>query len=107
MNQVFKPYMGKFSVVHLDDILIYSKTKKEHENHLTPIMMILDREPFENLKSFTFFTKEVTFLGRIVTGNGIKMDESKVETIRSWLTPQSIHDVRSLHGLALFYMRFI
>ena len=108
MNQVFRPYIGHFVVVYFDDILIYSKNEEDHQNHLTEIMKVLEKEKlFGNLKKYTFFTNEVTFLGYVVTPSGIRVDESKVEAIRFWSPPKSIHDVRSFHGLASFYRWFI
>ena len=108
MNQVFKPFIGKFVVVYFDDILIYSRDEQAHQQHLIQIMHVLEREElYGNLKKCTFFTNEVTFLGYIVSSEGIKVDEGKIEAIRSWPQPQSIHDVRSFHGLASFYRRFI
>ena len=108
MNQVFRPYIGKFVVVYFDDILVYSKNEHEHQDHLTQVMLVLEREKlFGNLKKCSFFTPEVTFLGYIVSEDGIKVDEGKVEAIRSWPIPKSIHDVRAFHGLASFYRRFI
>ena len=108
MNQVFRPFIGRFVVVYFDDILVYSQSEEEHLDHLTQVMKVLEKEKlYGNLKKCSFFTQEVTFLGYIVTAQGIKVDESKIEAIRSWPTPSSIHDVRSFHGLASFYRRFI
>ena len=108
MNQLFRPFIGKFVVVYFDDILIYSRSEEEHLGHLTQVMMVLDEQKlFRNLKKCTFFTPEVTFLGYIISADAIKVDERKIEAIRSWPVPKSIRDVRSFHGLASFYRRFI
>lgn len=85
--------------------MIYSRSKEEHRDLLTQIMKVLEEEKlYGNLKKCIFFTNEVTFLGYIVTTHNIRVDESKVEAIRSWPIPKSIYDVRSFHGLASFYM---
>jgi len=108
MNQVFKPYISKPTVVHFDDILIYSKSEDEHQDHLAMIIVVLEKERlYGNLKKCTFFSPEVTFLGYVLTAKKVKMDGSKVEAIRSWPVPKSIRDVRSFHGLASFYGQFI
>jgi len=73
MNQVFWPNISKFIVVYFNDILIYSWTEEEHYHHLNEIMKVIDWEKlFGNLKKYTFFTKEVIFLGYMVTEYGIK-----------------------------------
>ena len=82
INQVFRPYIGKFIVVYFDDIVTYSKTENEHYNHLNEIMEVLDREKrFGNLRKYTLFTKEVIFSVYVVIKEGIKFYDSKVEAI--------------------------
>ena len=94
MNQVFRLYIGKLVMVYFDDILIYSKDEHKHQDHITQVMLVLEHERlFGTLKRYAFFTHKVTFLGYIVTGDGINADESKIEAIQSWPTPKSIHDV--------------
>ena len=68
--------------MYFNNILIYSRSKEEHLNHLTHVMLVLDHEKlFGNLKKCMFFTQEATFLGCIVSAEGIKVDESKIEVI--------------------------
>ncbi|GKC15225.1 putative CCCH-type zinc finger family protein [Tanacetum coccineum] len=108
MNQVFKPFIGHFVVVYFDDILIYSSSLEQHLSHLRQIFSVLRAQKlYANGKKCHFLVTEVTFLGYIVTGSGIKMDPAKVKAIISWPTPFTIHNIRSFHGLASFYRRFI
>ncbi|GKV27101.1 hypothetical protein SLEP1_g36308 [Rubroshorea leprosula] len=108
MNQVFRLFIGKFVVVYFDDILVYSKNGQEHLDHLRQVFEVLrEQKLYANLKKCSFITTSVTFLGYIITAQGIKMDPSKIDAIVNWPTPTSMHDVRSFHGLASFYRRFI
>ncbi|XP_038979894.1 uncharacterized protein LOC120110006 [Phoenix dactylifera] len=108
MNQIFKPYIGKFVVVYFDDILVYSRDQEQHLEHLRQIFMMLRKEKlYVNLRKCDFLTDSLIFLGYMVTSNGIKVDPKKIEAISSWPVPRTIHEIRSFHGLATFYRRFI
>jgi hypothetical protein len=104
MNHVLRAFIGRFVVVYFDDILIYSKNLEEHVMHLKSVLEILRKERlFANLKKCTFCTDK--FLGFVVSKRGIEVEE--VKAIQEWPTPTTISQVRSFHGLASFYRRFV
>jgi hypothetical protein len=108
MNKVLRAFIGKFVVVYFDDILIYIKSYDENLDHLHAIFIALCyAHLFGNLEKCTFGTDRVSFLGYVVTSQGIEVDESKVHAITSWPTPSTVTQVCSFHGLAGFYRRFV
>ena len=108
MNEVLRAFIGKFVVVYFDDILIYNKSIDEHLDHLHVVFNALrDARLFGNLEKCTFCTNRVPFLSYVVTPQGIKVDQAKVEAIQGWPVPKTITQVRSFLGLAGFYHRFV
>ncbi|GKB47908.1 putative nucleotidyltransferase, ribonuclease H [Tanacetum coccineum] len=108
MNQLFRPFIGKFVVVYFDDILIYSASFNEHVTHVRQVLTLLRKDSFyAATKKCVFMTPKVLFLGYVVSGDGIQVDESKVAAVQEWPTPTTITEVWSFHGLASFYRRFI
>ncbi|GJW82792.1 putative reverse transcriptase domain-containing protein [Tanacetum coccineum] len=85
MNYMCKPFLDKFMIVFIDDILIYSKNKKEHEEHLKAILELLKKEEFQ----------------------GIHVDSTKIESIKDWASPKTPTKIRQILGLAGYYLRFI
>ena len=107
MNHVSRHFIGKFVIVYFDDILIHSCNMQEHMEHLRLVLNTLrEARLYANLKKCTFCTNELVFLGYVVSSQGIKVDESKIEAIKQWPTPTSVPEVRSFLGLAGFYRRF-
>ncbi|XP_020961299.1 uncharacterized protein LOC107647278 [Arachis ipaensis] len=96
MNRVFRPFLDKFVVVFIDDILVYSKTAKEHEEHLRIVLQILkERKLYAKLSKCEFWKEEVKFLGHVVSKGGISVDPSKVEAVMEWERPTTVTEVRS------------
>ena len=95
-------------MVYFDDILLYSMNEEQHFEHLRQVLQVLrDQKLYANLKKCDFLSESVVFLGYVVSREGIKVDPSKVDAILNWPAPTSIHEVRSFHGLASFYRRFV
>ncbi|GJY84207.1 reverse transcriptase domain-containing protein [Tanacetum coccineum] len=92
----------------IDDILIYSKTKEDHENHLRLMLELLRKEKlYAKFSKCEFWLQEVHFLGHVVNHDGIHVDPSKIEAVKSWKAPTTPSEVRSFLGLAGYYRRFI
>nr|GEV92487.1 reverse transcriptase [Tanacetum cinerariifolium] len=108
MNRVFHEYLDKFFVVFIDDILVYSKTREEHEDHLRVVLEILRQTKlYAKFSKCNFWLGQVAFLGYTVSSDGIIMDPTKVEAITKWLRPMTVTEVRSFMGLVGYYRRFV
>ena len=108
MNRVFHLYLDQFVVVFIDDILVYSNDAQEHENHLRIVLQTLrENKLFAKLSKCDFWLKEVSFLGHIVSTEGIRVDPLKIEAVMNWKPPRNVTEVRSFLGLTGYYWIFV
>ena len=95
-------------VVFINDILVYSKSRKEHKRHLSIVLQTLkNKQLYAKLKKCDFWLDKVSFLGHMVTKDGISVDLGKVDVVSNWTRPNTVIEIRSFLGLAGYYRQFI
>ena len=108
MNRIFREFLDRFVVVFVDDILIYSPSEEEHEEHLRVVLELLRAHRlYAKFGKCEFWLREVKFLGHVVSGEGVSVDASKVEAVQDWAQPKSVFEIRRFLGLAGYYRRFV
>ena len=108
MNRVFHEYLDRFVIVFIDDILIFSKSMEEHEEHLRIVFQILmEKKLYAKFKKCEFWLDQVVFLGYVISKAGIFVDPSKVEAMVDWARPTNVSEIRSFLGLIGYYRRIV
>ncbi|XP_058726547.1 uncharacterized protein LOC131597904 [Vicia villosa] len=108
MNRIFHSYLNKFIVVFINDILIYSKSEEDHTEHLRIALQVLkDNKLFAKFSKCEFWLETVSFLGHVISGDGIAVDPSKISAVLQWEPPKTVTKIRSFLGLAGYYRGFI
>ncbi|KAL0544066.1 hypothetical protein IC582_019177 [Cucumis melo] len=108
MNKVFKDFLDTFVIVFIDDILVYFKIEVEHEEHLNKVLETLRANKlYAKFSKCEFWLKKVSFLGHVVSSEGVSVDPMKIEVVTSLPRPSTVSEVRSFLGLAGYYRRFI
>ncbi|GBG88305.1 hypothetical protein CBR_g46872 [Chara braunii] len=108
MNDQFRPWLDRFVVVYLDDILVFSRTLQEHQGHLRQVLEKLREANFKiKAKKCEWAKTQVLYLGHVLDGDGIKPEDGKIAAIRDWPTPRTLTELRSFLGLANYYRKFV
>jgi len=108
MNKVFMEELDRFVVVFIDDILVYSESAEEHGQHLRIVLGKLRKHQlYAKFSKCEFWLQRVSFLGHVLTAEGVEVDPEKVKAVSEWKQPTSASEIRSFLGLAGYYRRFI
>jgi hypothetical protein len=108
MNKIFMPYLDKFVIVFMDDILIYSKNKEDHAKHLRIGLQVLrEHKLYAKFSKCEFWLGQVEFLSHVISKEGIAVNPSKVQSVLDWQAPTNVKEVRGFLGMAGYYQRFI
>ncbi|KAF8068549.1 hypothetical protein N665_1143s0001 [Sinapis alba] len=108
MNGIFRDFLDEFVIIFIDDILVYSKNKENHEKHLRAVLgRLREQQLFAKLSKCSFWQRSVGFLGHIVSDQGVSVDPEKIRAIQGWPRPKNAIEVRSFLGLAGYYRKFV
>ena len=108
MNRVFQPYLDRFVIIFIDDILVYSGSSEEHSDHLRIVLQTLrERQLYAKLSKCQFWLDRVAFLGHVISAEGVSVDPQKIKSVVNWKPPKNVSEVRSFLGLAGYYRKFV
>ena len=108
MNRIFQPLLDICVIIFIDDILVYSRSNQEHEEHLRNVLSILrEKKLYAKFNRYELWLNEVAFLGHVISGKGISVDPKKIEVVVEWEVPTNVTEVRSFLGMAGYYRRFV
>lgn len=108
MNDIFRPLLPKFILVFFDDILVYSPNDELHKQHLTATFEKLEEHQlFLNLKKCEFGKSKLSYLGHVISSEGVSVENSKIEAMMDWPTPKNIKELRGFLELTGYYRKFI
>ncbi|GJX22392.1 putative nucleotidyltransferase, ribonuclease H [Tanacetum coccineum] len=104
MNRVCKPYLDRFVFVFIDDILIYSRNEKEHEEHLKTILELLKKEElYAKFSKCEFWINTIKFLGHVIDSSGIYVDPAKIEAVKNWASPTTPSEIRQFLEQEMYF----
>ena len=108
MNWAFQPYLDRFVIVFIDDILVYSGSSEEHSEHLRIVLQTLrERQLYAKLSKFQFWLDRVAFLGHVISVVWVSVDPQKIEAVVNWKSPKCVSEARSFISLAGYYRKFV
>ncbi|XP_048607727.1 uncharacterized protein LOC111211085 isoform X2 [Brassica napus] len=108
MNDVFREHLDKCVIVFIDDILVYSRSRGEHAEHLRIVLgKLREHQLFAKLSKCSFWQKKIGFLGHVVSEAGVAVDQEKISAISEWPTPKNVTEIRSFLGLAGYYRKYV
>jgi hypothetical protein len=108
MNDILSPFLRKYMLVFVDDILIYSKTLNEHATHVEAVLGVLLKHELKVKKSkCTFAKQEILYLGHVISAEGVSTDKAKIDPIVKWKPPQNVKELRRFLGMTGYYRKFI
>ncbi|WMV30893.1 hypothetical protein MTR67_024278 [Solanum verrucosum] len=108
MNGEFRLYLDSFVIIFIDNILIYSRSKEEHEHHLRIVLGIAKEKKFyAKFSKCEIWLSSVALVGHVVSKEGIMVDPKKIEAVGDWVRPVSITEIRSFLGVVGYYRRFV